>query len=288
MYRTISFFKTGILFAALTSLFITIGYLIGRGMGGSGYSMAFIFFIFALIMNLGSYWFSDKIALSMAHAQPLDESQSPQIYEDVRDLAQKMNLPVPKVIYMSPEMQPNAFATGRNPQHSAICITQGLLQVLDRDEVRSVLAHELGHVKNHDVLISTIAAVFAGAISSIAHIAMFAGGSDDENRNPFASLLLIILAPISATLIQLAISRSREYAADETSAEYTRKPKDLADALMKIDSSAQRIPMNVNPAFSSLYIENPLRGSGISSLFSTHPSTVNRIARLLEIERELK
>ena len=276
MKQSVSIFKTGLLMAFLTALFVVVGTTI------AGRAGAVIFFAISLIMNLGAYWFSDKIALAMAKAKELDESQAPQIFADVRDLCQKMGLPMPR-IYVSPEMQPNAFATGRNPSHSAICVTQGLLQVLDRDEVRSVLAHELGHVKNHDVLITTIAAVVAGAISSIANIAIFFP-SNDNDRNPFAEILMIILAPIAATLIQLAISRSREYAADATSAEYTNKPRDLADALIKIDNVAQNVPMNVNPAFASLYIENPLSGNGISRLFSTHPSTADRVARLMQME----
>lgn len=280
MRGLINFFKTGILFAALTALLLAIGYLVG------GTNGVLLFFFISLVINLGSYWFSDKIALSMARAKPLEESQAPGLYQDVRELATEMGLPQPNVIYVSSEMQPNAFATGRNHNHYAICVTTGLLQVLDRNEVRGVLAHELGHVKNYDILISTIAAVVAGTISSIAQMAFFFGGNDGENKNPIGAILLIILAPIAATLIQLAISRSREYAADAIGAEYTKKPKDLADALIKIDNIASQVPLNVNPAIASLYIENPLKGTGgISTLFSTHPSTVDRVARLMEMEQ---
>lgn len=279
MRGTTNLIKTGILFAALTALLIAIGYLV------AGRSGVILFFFISLIMNLGSYWFSDKIALAMSHSQPIDESQAPNLYAEVREVAQKMNIPTPN-IYMSPDMQPNAFATGRNPSHAAISFTQGILQMLNRNELKGVIAHELSHVKNRDVLISTIAAVVAGTISSIANIFAFGGFSDDNNdRNPFAAILLIILAPLAAAMLQFAISRSREFAADETGAEYTGKPMDLADALIKIDNAANQIPMNVNPAISSLYIENPLRGEGVMTLFSTHPSTADRVARLQEMSQ---
>ena len=282
MRNSINYFKTGVLFAGLSALLIAIGYLV------AGRSGAIIFFGISLIMNLGSYWFSDKIALAMSNAQSLPEDQAPEIYEDVRDLTQKMNLPMPR-IYVSSEMQPNAFATGRNKNHAAVCVTQGLLQVLDRDEIRGVLAHELSHVKNNDVLIGTIAAVFAGAISSIANIALWFGGSSNErDNNPIGSILLIILAPISATLLQLAISRSREYAADATGSEYTKKPQDLANALIKIENVANDIPMNVSPSMSSLFIQNPLRSEGFTELFSTHPNTANRVAKLMQLEQDIK
>jgi len=277
MRTYLAFIKTGILMAALTALFIGVGTLI------AGRSGATIFFIISLVMNLGAYWFSDKIALSMAHAQPIDESQAPQTYADIRELTQKMSLPMPQ-IYVSPEAQPNAFATGRNPGHAAVCVTQGLLQALDRQEVRAVLAHELGHVKNHDILITTIAAVVAGAISSLANLAFFIPSSNDNDRNPVGSLIAIIVAPIAATLIQLAISRSREYAADATGAQYSGSPRDLAEALVKIEDISAQVPMNVSPSMATLYIGNPLHVEGIAALFSTHPKTADRVAKLLEME----
>ena len=282
MRNTANYLKTAILFAALTGLLISIGYIV------AGRSGAIIFFLISLIINLVSYWFSDSIALSMSGAKPLSESEAPDLYSIVKELTQKMDLPMPR-IYSSNEMQPNAFATGRNKNHAAICVTSGLLQVLNMQEIRGVLAHELSHVKNNDVLISTIAAVIAGAISSIANIAIFfGGGQDDNNRNsnPIAGILLLILAPVSAMLIQLAISRSREYAADATGAEYTKRPQDLANALIKIENVANNVPMNVNPSISSLYIQNPLRTDGIKELFSTHPKTENRVAKLIQMENE--
>ncbi|MEI7603958.1 MAG: zinc metalloprotease HtpX [bacterium] len=276
MKRSVSYFKIALLFGVLSALLVAIGYLV---MGRTG---AIIFFVISLVMNLTSYWFSDKIALSMSGAQPLDESQAPEIYSDIRELTQKMNIPMPRV-YMSPEMQPNAFATGRNPKHSAVCLTQGIVSMLNRDELRGVIAHELSHVKNYDVLIATVAAVFASAISNIANIGLFFGGGDNEDRNPIASILLIIIAPIAAMMIQMAISRSREFVADATGAEFTGRPRDLANALIKIDNAAHQIPMNVNPAVASLYIGNPFAGQNISSLFSTHPKTADRVAKLMEI-----
>ena len=281
MRSTLNYVKTGILFAALTALLVAIGYII------AGRTGAIFFLLISFIINFISYWFSDRIALSMAGAQPLLEQDAPDVYKDIRDLVAIMDLPMPK-IYVSDQPQPNAFATGRNKEHSAVCITKGLLQILNRDEIKGVLAHELSHVKNNDVLISTIAAVIAGAISSIVNIAFWFGGSNDkENTNPFAGILLLILAPISATLLQLAISRSREYAADISGAEYTKKPQDLANALVKIENAANQIPMNVNPSLSSLYIQNPLRTEGFKELFSTHPSTANRVAKLIQLEGEL-
>lgn len=276
-----SFIKLSLFYAALTALLIAVGFLIG-GRGG-----AFMFFMISLIMNFGSYWFSDKIALSMSHAQPIQESEAPEIYADVRELTEKMGLPMPKV-YMSSEMQPNAFATGRNPKHSAVCFTQGILQVLNRSELKGVLAHELGHIKHRDVLLSTVAAVFAGTISNIANMAMWFsfGSSDDDAPNPIFQIAMLILAPITATLIQLAISRSREYKADEAAAHYTGNPDALASALQKIHTYAHQVPMHVNPATASLWIAHPFAGAGIiMELFSTHPAMEKRIQRLMELKR---
>lgn len=274
MNKLNAYLKTTVLLAALTALLIAIGYAIG------GYQGAVIFFFFSLIMNVGSYWFSDKIAISFAGGKPVNRSQAPEIYEDLEIISQRMGIPTPK-LYISPEPQPNAFATGRNPKNGVVCLTAGITQALNRAELRGVIAHELAHIKNYDILTGTIAAVISGAISSIANIAMWGfGGNNDEDRNPLVGLILIIVAPIAATIIQLAISRTREYAADSSAAEFTNEPDALADALEKIDGYSRQIPMDVNPAMSSLYISNPLRGQGLMNIFSTHPPVVERVRRL--------
>lgn len=275
----ISTIKTTLLLSALTALLVFAGYVIG---GSSG---AIIFFLISLVTNFVSFFFSDKIALAMSGAKPLSENQAPEIFEDVREISRSMGIPSPR-LYYTEDIQPNAFATGRDYNHSAVAVTAGLLQVLDRNEVRGVLAHELAHIKNRDVLISTIAAVIAGTISSLAQIGIFfGGGSDDENRNPIVFLLALILAPISAVIIQLSISRTREYKADETAARYTKEPQYLANALEKIHTSVkQGLPIHTNDALSSLYIQNPFRAGGLTSLFSTHPPVEKRIARLMSLK----
>lgn len=270
-------FKTGILFAGLTALLVLVGYLI-NGVGG-----AVFFLIFSIILNIGSFWFSDKIAIAMSGGREITQKEAPELFNDVSELSKKMNIKLPR-IFISPQMQPNAFATGRGPEKGVVCFTQGILQILDREELRGVIAHELAHIKNRDVLLSTIVAVMAGAISSIAQIGLFFG-SDSENRNPLVSLLVFIFAPISAMLIQLSISRSREYLADATAAKFTSNPKGLADALVKLENYTQRMPqIESNPALASLYIQNPLRGESIMQLFSTHPSTRKRVEKLLGID----
>lgn len=275
----LSTIKTTILLSALTALLVFAGYVIG------GTNGAIVFFLISLVTNFVSFFFSDKIAIAMSGAKPLSETQAPEIFEDVREISKAMNIPMPK-LYYTEDIQPNAFATGRGYNHSAIAVTAGLLQILDRNEVRGVLAHELAHIKNRDVLISTIAAVIAGTISSLAQIGIFfGGGSDDENRNPIVFLLALILAPISAVIIQLAISRTREYKADETAARFTKQPEYLANALDKIHSSVrQGLPIHTNDALASLYIQNPFRSGGINSLFSTHPPVGKRIARLMSLK----
>lgn len=271
--------RTAILLAALTALLVIVGYFIS-GTGG-----AIIFLLLSIIMNVGSYWFSDRIALAMANAKPLSSSQAPAIYQDVGELCQRIGIPMPK-LYYTEDVQPNAFATGRNPQNSAVVVTRGLLSVLNRDEVRGVLAHELAHIKNRDVLISTIAAVMAGAISSLANLALFFGGSDDDDRNPIASILFIILSPIAAALIQFAVSRSREFQADASAAQYTQRPQDLANALIKIDQAAQQTPfVDANPALSTLFISNPFRADAVLGLFSTHPPIPQRVERLMSMQK---
>jgi heat shock protein HtpX len=271
-------FKTALLLAVLTAMLILIGGAIG---GRHGMLIAFVF---ALVMNLASYWWSDKIVLAMYGAQEVSEAQAPELYNMVRRLATKAGVPMPK-LYIIPSEQPNAFATGRNPSHAAVAVTEGIMRVLDAEELEGVLAHELSHVLNRDVLISTIAATLAGAITYLAHMAQWAtfmgGGRDDDERgNPIALIAMAILAPIAAMLVQLAVSRAREFQADATGARLAGRPWPLAKALEKLDMAARAIPMNANPSTAHLFIVNPLSGQALMRLFSTHPSTEERIARL--------
>ena len=269
--------KTSILMAAIMALFGVIGAYIG---GSSGMLLALIF---GGAMNVFSYWFSDSMVLKMYNAREVDEYSAPQFYNMVRELAQRADLPMPRV-YLIDEAQPNAFATGRNPDHAAVAATTGILHLLSAREIRGVMAHELAHVRHRDILISTISATMAGAISALANFAMFFGGRDSEGRvNPIAGLALALLAPIAASLIQMAISRSREFEADRGGAEISGDPHALADALAKIDAYARGIPMQVaeeHPATAQMMIMNPLSGGGIAGLFSTHPSTEERVSRL--------
>lgn len=270
--------KTSLLMAAIVALFGAIGSYLG---GASGMLMALLF---GGVMNVFAYWFSDKMVLRMYNAQEVDEASAPQFYAMVRDLAGRAGLPMPRV-YLIDEAQPNAFATGRNPEHAAVAATTGILQMLSARELRGVMAHELAHVQHRDILLSTISATMAGAISSLANFAMFFGGRDSEGRpsNPLASILVAILAPLAATLIQMAISRAREFEADRGGAEICADPHALADALTKIDAYARGIPMasaEAHPATAQMMIMNPLSGGGISGLFSTHPSTEERVYRL--------
>ncbi|RZT38404.1 zinc metalloprotease HtpX [Cupriavidus agavae] len=273
--------KTFMLMAAITALFIVIGGMIG---GRSGMMFALLI---ALGMNFFSYWFSDKMVLRMYNAQEVDASTAPQFYNMVRDLAQRADLPMPRV-YLINEDAPNAFATGRNPEHAAVAATTGILRVLSDRELRGVMAHELAHVKHRDILTSTIAATMAGAISALANMAMFFGGRDEHgNRtNPIASIAVAILAPLAASLIQMAISRAREFEADRGGAEISGDPQALAAALDKIHRYAQGIPFQAaeqHPATAQMMIMNPLAGGGIANLFSTHPATEERIARLMHM-----
>ena len=272
--------KTTLFLALLTGLFIAVGGLFG---GRSGMMMAFVL---ALVMNFVSYWFSDKIVLKMYGAQPLGESEAPLVHRIVRGLATRAGIPMPK-LYLLPSEAPNAFATGRNPQNAAVAVTHGILRIMDETELEGVLAHELSHVLNRDILISTIAATIAGAISMIANMAQWGlmfGGSrhDDEGRgtNPIALILTVILAPLAAMIIQMAVSRSREYQADASGAKLTRNPLGLASALGKLDQASRMVPMNANPATAHLFIVNPLSGRSLMSLFATHPPIEDRIARL--------
>ena len=272
-------FKTALLLAVLTAMLVLIGGAIG---GRHGMAIALVM---AFVMNFVSYWWSDKIVLAMYGAQPVDEASAPDLYSMVRRLATKAGVPMPKV-YVIPSEQPNAFATGRNPSHAAVAVTEGIMRILDMEELEGVLAHEMSHVINRDVLIGTIAATLAGAITYLAHMAQWAafmGGGrsdDDEGPSPIAMVLMAVIAPIAAMLVQLAVSRSREFHADATGARLAGRAYPLAKALEKLDMASRAIPMNANPATAHLFIMNPLRGESLMRLFSTHPSTEERIARL--------
>ncbi|WP_449413962.1 zinc metalloprotease HtpX [Pandoraea soli] len=275
--------KTTLLMAAITALFMVVGGMIG---GKQGMMLALAF---ALAMNFFSYWFSDKMVLRMYNAQQVDETSAPQLYNMVRELSQRAGLPMPKV-YLINEDAPNAFATGRNPENAAVAATTGILRVLSDRELRGVMAHELAHVKHRDILISTISATMAGAISALANFAMFFGGRDENGRpsNPIASIAVAILAPLAASLIQMAISRAREFEADRGGAEISGDPQSLAMALDKIHRYAQGIPFEAaeqHPATAQMMIMNPLSGGAIANLFSTHPATEERVARLMEMAR---
>ncbi len=271
--------KTTLLLGSLTGLII----LIGRYFGGS--SGMVIAFIFAVLMNFGSYWFSDKIVLKLYKSRQLSSQESPELYSLVSRLSQSASLPMPK-IYLIPSEAPNAFATGRNSQHAVIAVTQGILRLLNSSELEGVLAHEIAHIKDRDILISSIAATLAGVIMMIASMARWAaifggfGGSDDDDGGILGFVVLAFLAPLAALIIQLAISRSREYLADLTGARIAGNPLGLASALEKLDSASKKIPIKASPATSHLFIVNPLSGKSLMSLFSTHPPTAERIARL--------
>jgi len=272
-----NWFKTGLLMAAIVALFGSVGALLG---GGQGMVLALAL---GLGINLWAYWFSDTMVLRLYRAQEVDARTAPELYGTVKELAEGAALPMPRV-YLIDEAQPNAFATGRNPEHAAIAATTGILQLLNARELRAVLGHELTHVKHRDILTSTVTASIAGAISTLAQFSLFFGGRNDDNRNPVVALLVLILAPIAAMLIQLAISRAREYEADRGGAEISRDPRALADALGKIDRYAKGLPLETaetHPATAQMMIINPLSGGGLSGMFSTHPPTEERIRRLL-------
>jgi len=274
-------FKTGLLLAVLTVMLVLLGGAIGGQQG-----MMIAFFL-ALAMNFVSYWFSDKIVLAAYGARPIDEAAAPRLYAIVHRLATRAGIPMPRV-YVIPSETPNAFATGRNPQHAVVAVTEGIMRILDEEELEGVLAHELSHVKNRDVLISTVAATLAGAITYLAHMAqwaaMFGGRSRDDDEggsNPIAMILLAVLAPIAALLVQMAVSRSREFQADATGARVAGRPWGLAKALEKLQMANQAMPMaDATPATAHLFIVNPLSGQTLMRLFSTHPPLEERIARL--------
>jgi heat shock protein HtpX len=280
-----NYLRTAILLAGLTGLFMAVGYLIGGGAG------AVIALVIAAATNLFSYWNSDKLVLSMHQAQEVDEQSAPELVAIVRELAQRGGLPMPRV-YLMDSPQPNAFATGRNPQHAAVCATTGLLNRLSRDEVAGVIGHELAHVRNHDTLTMTITATVAGAISMLAQFGMFFGGRRDNNSGMgiIGSVLMLVLAPLAAMIVQMAISRTREYAADRLGARISGRPDALASALVKISRVAAAVPNETaesHPATAPLFIVNPLSGRGMDNLFSTHPSTENRIEALDRLSREM-
>jgi heat shock protein HtpX len=273
-------FKTVLLLGGLTGLLLGLGELIG---GRSGLTIGLLF---AVVMNFVSYFFSDRIALMTYSAQPVTNMENPEVYARVfplvQSLTQRMGLPMPK-LWLIPEESPNAFATGRNPQHASVAFTAGVLRLMNDQELEGVVAHELGHVKNRDILTSSIAATIAGAITWVARMAFWFGGArdDDDGGNPIAALLMMIVAPIAAFLIQMAISRTREYAADETSAEVTHNPAELISALGKLETWSKRIPLaDATPSTAHLFIVQPFAGKGLMNLFSTHPSTEDRIRRL--------
>jgi heat shock protein HtpX len=265
----------------LGAIFVLVGWFFG-GQGGIVIALGF-----AILTNVGMFWFSDKLALKMAGARPVSAQEEPELHAMVEELARKAGIPKPAV-YMIDTWQPNAFATGRSPKHASVAVTKGIMQMLDRNELRAVMAHELGHVANRDMLVATIAAVFAGAISMVANLALWTtafGGGDDDNGNPLSligTLLMVFLAPIAATIVQLAISRSREFGADSYGGKLSRNPLALASALQKIEAGAKRIRYEPNQGTAALFIQNPLHG-GFSGLFSTHPRTIDRVNRLRQM-----
>lgn len=270
-----SYLKTILLLGVLSAILIFIGRLVG---GISGMYMALGF---ALFMNGASYFFSDKIALKMSGAKPLERSEQPELHNMIEGLCLQMNIPKPK-LYITPDRQANAFATGRDPSHASVAVTEGILQVLSKEELKGVLAHELGHVKNRDILIATIAAVLASAISFMGNMALFQPRDDEDSGGGALGLVAAILVPIGASLIQMSVSRQREYGADETGAKVIGNGNALADALLVISDSTTKAPLKTNPALSSLYIENPFgaHGSNMMNLFSTHPPVEERVKRL--------
>jgi heat shock protein HtpX len=272
--------RTTVLMATLTGLLVVIGFAIG----GSGTALIFLFM--AALMNLGAYWFSDKIALKMSGAKPVSEQEAPGLYQMVRELTTRADLPMPG-LYVIPQEQPNAFATGRNPKKSAVAVTQGIMKLLSEDELRGVIAHELAHIRNRDVLIQSVAATIGGAITYIAYMLLWFGGDDESPLGLIASLAMVLLAPIAATLIQLSISRQREFSADATGAQISGNPESLASALLRLEEGAKAIPMQVNQATEPLYIVKPFSGGGIASLFSTHPPIEERVRRLRQMRPAL-
>ena len=271
--------RTTLLLATLSGILVAIGFAIG------GASTALIFLFLAALMNLGSWFFSDKLALKMSGAKPISEDEAPRLYQMVRELCTRADLPMP-ALYMIPQDQPNAFATGRNPKHAAVAVTRGITQLLSEDELRGVVAHELAHVKHRDILIQSVAATIGAAITYLGYMLLWFG--DDESPiGLLGSLAMVLLAPIAATIIQLSISRQREYAADAGGAAICGNPESLASALLRLEEGAKAVPMQVNQAAEPLYIVKPFSGGGIASLFSTHPPIEERVRRLRQMRPSL-
>jgi heat shock protein HtpX len=268
------------LLATLTGLFVVIGALIG------GPQTALMFLFIGAAMNMGAFWFSDKIALKMSGAQPMPESDAPQIYSMVRELTDTAKMPMP-ALYVIPQMQANAFATGRSPSRSAVAVTAGITKLLSPDELRGVIAHELAHIQNRDTLIQSVAATIGGAITYLAYMLMWFGGDNDSPLGLIGSLAMVLLAPIAASLIQMSISRQREFSADATGAQISGNPESLASALLRLEQGAQDTPMEVNQATECLYIVKPLSGKGLAGLFSTHPPIEERVKRLRQMRPAL-
>jgi heat shock protein HtpX len=274
--------RTWLIISGLTALFVGLGWMFG---GSSG---IVLFAGIAVVFNLVMFWFSDKLALKASKARPLEQSEAPELYRDIEEIAGRAGVPMPRV-YLIPSEQPNAFATGRSPKKAAVAVTEGLLRYLPREQVRGVLAHEMAHIANRDILVTTIAAMIGAAIAAIANIlqfSMFFGGGDDDD-NPLGIvgvLVAIIVAPLAAMILQLAVSRQREYLADASAAQYLGEGRPLAEALATLQRGVEAVPMKVNPATEALYIANPLSGRGMSALFSTHPPMEARIRRLRELD----
>ena len=273
--------RTWMLLAGLSALFVTVGGLVG-GAGG-----ILVFLVIAVAFNFAMFWFSDRIALKMSRARPLEPGEAPDLVADVEDISARARIPVPR-LYLIPSQQPNAFATGRSPQHSAVAVTEGLVALMPREQVRGVLAHELAHIRNRDVLVTTIAAMIGAAIAAIANFLqfqwLFGGDDDDSPLGAIGSIVAILVAPVAAMMLQFAISRQREFLADATAAELLGEGRPLAEALGTLRRGVEALPMPVNPATASLYIANPLGGGGVASLFSTHPPIPVRIARLQALD----
>jgi heat shock protein HtpX len=273
--------RTLLLMATLGGLLVVIGALVGGAKGAAG------FLVFALLLNFAFYWFSDKIAIASAGAKPVSEQEAPQLYAMVRELTTRARLPMPR-LYVIPSEQPNAFATGRNPEHSAVAVTSGITKLLTPDELRGVLSHELGHVRNRDILTQSVASAMGAAITWIAYMLLWFGGEDNNSPlGAIGALAMVILAPLSASLIQLAISRQREYSADATGAQICGNPEALASALLRLEEGAKAMPMQVNQATEPLYIVRPFRSGGIAGLFSTHPPIEERVRRLRQMRPAL-
>jgi heat shock protein HtpX len=272
--------RTTVLLATLTGLFVVIGAAIG------GAQTALLFLFLGAAMNLGAWWFSDRIALKMSGAKPMEEKDAPQIYAMTRELCENADLPMPD-LYVIPQNQPNAFATGRNPDNSAVAITVGITKLLSPDELKGVIAHELAHIRNRDTLIQSVAATIGGAITYLAYMAMWFGGDNNSPIGLVGSLAMVILAPLAATIIQMAVSRQREYSADATGAQFAGNPESLASALLRLEQGAEQIPMDVNQATECLYIVKPLKAGGVAGLFSTHPPIEERVRRLRQMRTSL-